>query len=187
MNKNLLIYLTFIGLFSLLFSCKKDETKVVMLATPIAPSIQTMPNLTLKRADGAKIIEIVGTAVNPGFQASASYYLEACLKGNNFANVVPILNDIQDLSFKISVSDLNGLLLKKFPADQVTSLDFRIRSVLAVDAGTGSSPMVYSSAVKSVDVTLYGLPRLDLVESVAGQKIESALGDGKYAGYWYRI
>lgn len=42
--------------------------------------------------------------------------------------------------------------------------------------------MVYTSALKSATVTLYGLPRLNLLESGMDQKIESALGDGKYYG-----
>jgi hypothetical protein len=37
--------------------------------------------------------------------------------------------------------------------------------------------------VKNASVTLYGLPRLDLINSGLTQKIESALGDGKYMGY----
>ena len=90
-------------------------------------------------------------------------------------------------SMKISVSDLNGILLKKFPADATTSVDFRLRAVLVVDAGTGApgtgtNTFSYISAVKNASVTLYGLPRLDLVGSGMDQKVESALGDGKYTG-----
>lgn len=183
MNKNLLIYLSFIGLFALLFACKKDETKVVMLASPIVPTIKTMPDLTLTRTNGTKSLVFVGTPLDPGFQASATYYLEACAKGNNFVNAIAILNDVQDLSMSISVSSLNGILLKKFTADQVSAVDFRIRAVMAIDAGTGYTPMVYSSAVNTANVTVYGLPRLDLVGSGITQKIESALGDGKYTGF----
>jgi hypothetical protein len=88
----------------------------------------------------------------------------------------------------MTVSDLNGILLKNFPGDAVTSIDFRIRSVLIVDAGTGApgtstAPFEYKSAAKNANVTLYGLPRLDLINSGLTQKIESALGDGKYFGY----
>ncbi len=183
MNKKILIYVTFIGLLGLLSNCKKDETQVVILASPIAPTIQTVPDLTLLRTNGTKTLTFVGTAVNPGFQASATYYLEACAKGNNFADVIPILSGISDTQMSITVSDLNGILLKKFPADQVSGVDFRIRSVLSVDAGTGAKPMVYSSDIKSVNVTVYGLPRLDIIGSGITQKIESALGDGKYAGF----
>ena len=181
MNKKLLKYFALIGLIGLLFSCQKDETRAVLLDNPTLPTIQTMPGLTLKRTDGTNLLTFVGTPLEAGFQASVTYYLEACAKGNNFQDAVQIASDIQDLSIQISVSDLNGMLLKKFPADQVSSLDFRIRSVLSLSSGTGS--YVYNSAVKTVDVSLYGLPRLDLVGSGITQKIESALGDGKYVGY----
>ncbi|MDO8929361.1 MAG: SusE domain-containing protein [Bacteroidota bacterium] len=185
--KNLFIYFTFIGLIGLLFSCEKDETRVVMLTNPIAPTITTLPDLTLKRAKGNDTLVFVGTAVDPGFQASATYFLEACAKGNNFKDAVVILSSVKPTAFKITVSDLNGIFLKKFPADQVSSVDLRIRSVLVVDAGTGAlgtstKPFEYISEIKNANVTVYGLPRLDLVGSGVAQKIESALGDGKYTG-----
>jgi starch-binding outer membrane protein SusE/F len=183
MKKNLIIYLTVIGLIGLFSSCEKDGTNVVMSASPAVPTIKTMPNLTLQRTNGTATLLFVGTPVDPGFRASATYFLEACAKGNNFANAVTVLSAVQDTALKITVSDLNGILLKKFPGDQASQVDFRIRAVLVVDAGTGAKPMVYSSATKSADVTLYGLPRLDLTGSGVIQKIESALGDGKYAGY----
>ncbi|MDP4208383.1 MAG: SusE domain-containing protein [Bacteroidota bacterium] len=189
MNKNLIIYLTFIGLIGLLFSCQKDETKVEMLSSPIVPTLKTLPgSLTLQRAHGTDTLVFTGTAVDPGFHASATYFLEACATGNNFKDSVVILSDVQDAIMKITVSDLNGALLKKFPADQVSSVDFRIRSVLVVDAGTGApgtsaKPFVYKSPSKTASVTVYGLPRLDLINSGITQKIESALGDGKYTGF----
>ena len=183
MKKNSIIYLTVIGLIGLFSGCKKDMTNVVMSTSPVAPTIVTMPNLTLVRANGSQTLEFVGTMVDPGFKASATYILEACAHGNAFADAVTILSQVQDTTMKITVSDLNGILLKKFPADQVSTLDFRIRSVLVLDAGTGYTPMVYSSALKTADVTIYGLPRLDLIGSGKDQKIESALGDGSYFGY----
>jgi hypothetical protein len=183
MNKNLLIYLTFVGLIGLLSDCKKDEMKVIISANPIAPTILTLPDLTLKRASGKDTLIFTGTAVDPGFQASATYFLEACAKGNNFKDSISIANGISPQRMKITVSELNGLLLKKFPADQVSTVDFRIRAVLSIDAGTGYKPMIYSSAAKSADVTIYGLPRLDLIGSGITQKIESALGDGTYTGF----
>ncbi len=183
MNKKILIYLTFIGLIGLLFSCEKDETKAILSDTTIAPALQTIPDLTLKRASGTSILTFVGTAVNPGFQASATYYLEACVKGTNFADPIAILMDKQDLSLKISVSDLNGILLKKLPADQVSSLDFRIRSVLSLSSGTGT--FVYSSPVKSIDVTTYGPPTLALTAAGKLQGIYSAADNKVYAGWIY--
>lgn len=188
MTKKYFIYLTIIGLFGLLLSCEKDGENVVMLDNPIAPTIKTVPDLTLKRASGTNILEFVGTPVDPGFAASANYFLEACKSGTNFADAITLASGVQATSFKVSVSNLNSAFLKKFPADQVTSVDLRIRAVLTVDAGTGApgtgtKPFAYSSAVKTVNVTTYGLPRLDLVNSGVTQKVESALGDGKYSGF----
>jgi starch-binding outer membrane protein SusE/F len=188
MKRNSLIYLIFIGLISLLAGCEKDGTNVVMLTNPIVPTIKTLPNLTLLRSKGTDTLTFVGTSVNPGFHASATYFLEACAHGNNFADAVTVYSGVQDTLIKMTVSDLNGIMLKKFTADQVTAVDFRIRSVLTVDAGTGApgtstNPLVYSSAATNANVTVYGLPRLDLLNSGVTQKIESPLGDGKYSGF----
>jgi hypothetical protein len=188
MSKKSIIYLAFVGLIGLLSSCEKDGTNVVMLANPKAPTLQTIPDLTLKRTNGRDTLTFVGTPLDPGFQASATYILEAAAAGTSFADPISIVSGVKDKAMKITVSDLNGLLLKKFPADQASSVDFRIRALLTVDSGTGapgssSNPMQYSSETKTVSVTPYGLPRLDLIGSGIDQKIESALGDGKYSGY----
>jgi starch-binding outer membrane protein SusE/F len=179
--KKLIFYITILGF--LLNACKKDETKVVILANPIPPTLESLPDLTLLRANGMDTLVFVGTPVDPGFQASATYFLEACATGNNFKDSILVVSGIQDAKLKITVSALNGILLQKFPADVASSIDFRIRSVLSVDAGTGVIPMIYASDPVTADVTIYGLPRLDLINSGITQKIESALGDGNYIGY----
>jgi len=183
MNKKIFIYLTFIGLIGLLFSCEKEGTKAVLLDSPIAPTITTVPNLTLKRANGLNMLEFIGTPVNVGFQASVTYYLEACAKGNNFVDVLSILSDNQDLSMKISVADLDAKLLTKFPADKVSTVDFRMRSVLSLSSGTGSYE--YSSAVKSVDATTYGPPTLALTVAGTAQGITSPADNKVYTGWVY--
>ena len=183
MNKKIFIYLTFIGLIGLLFSCKKDETKAILSDSPIAPVLQTVPDLTLKRVNGTNMLTFVGTALNPGFKASITYFLEACAKGSAFADPIAIVSDKQDLSLKISVADLDGILLKKFPADQVTSLDFRIRSVLSLSSGTGSYE--YSSAIKSADVTTYGPPTLAFTVAGKLQGVVSAADNKVYVGWIY--
>jgi hypothetical protein len=183
MKKNLLIYLTFIGLVGLLFSCEKEGTKAVLSDTPVPPSLTTIPSLVLKRASGLNVLEFVGTAVNPGFQSSVTYYLEGCAKGNNFVDAFQILSDKQDLSMKITVADLDGILLKKFPADAVSSVDFRIRASLSLSSGTRTYE--YSSATKSADVTTYGPPTLAFTVAGTAQGVVSA-GDNKvYTGWIY--
>jgi hypothetical protein len=187
MKKNILIFMTFIGLTALFTACEKDGETITMLSNPVAPTLTSVPDLTLERTSGTEVLEFVGTPVDPGFQASATYYLEACAAGTSFADPVTIWSGNQCKSMKITVSDLNGILLKKFPADASTPLDLRLRAVLVVDAGTGApgtgtNPFSYTSVSKSATVALYGLPRLNLVNSGMDQKIESALGDGKYTG-----
>lgn len=183
MKKNLIIYLTVIGLIGLFAGCEKDGTNVVMSTNPTEPTIKTMPNLTLERSNGTSTLVFVGTPIDPGFQASVNYYLEACASGDKFANPISIVSSNQPEELKITVSDLNGILLRYFNADQASSVDFRIRAKLVADAGTGVAPFEYNSLTKSAEVTIYGLPRLDLMGMDGGQKLESALGDGVYTGY----
>ncbi|MFA5417921.1 MAG: SusE domain-containing protein [Bacteroidales bacterium] len=182
------IIILLLVLMSVFSACKKDGEKITMKTDPTAPELTSIPDLTLIRDKGLDTLIFVGTPVDAGFQASATYFLEACAPGNNFANPISILNDIQDAAMKISISDLNGLLIKVFPTDVVSSVDFRLKAVLVVDAGTGApgtsaDPFEYFSQTVTKDVTTYGLPRLDLIDSGLDQKIESALGNGDYFGY----
>lgn len=186
MNK--VIYTTFIGLLGLFAACEKDGEPIYLSENPTPPTLVSIPDLTLERNNGTKILEFTGTPVNPGFTASARYFLEACASGDNFSDITQIQSSNEATLFTISVSDLNALLLKKFPADEASSLDFRIRSRLVVDAGTGApgaadNSFEYNSAIQTAAVTLYGLPRLDLINSGIDQKIESALGNGSYSGF----
>ena len=119
-----------IGLAGLLSSCERDDTKVIMLDSPTVPTIKSMPSLSLQRAQGNDTLTFTGTPVDPGFHASAIYFLEACVNGNAFADAVTVWSGTQDTLIKISVMDVNTALLKKFTADQTSSADFRIRSVL---------------------------------------------------------
>ena len=183
MKKNILIYLIFIGLAGFMFSCQKDETQAVLSDSPVLPTITTVPALTLKRANGTSVLEFVGTPVNPGFQASVTYNLEVCAKGNNFADYLTVATDKQCLSMKITVADLDNLLLKKFAADVVSSLDFRIRAVLSLSSGTKSYE--YSSAVKSADATTYGPPTLAFTVASTPQGVVSAADNKVYVGWIY--
>ena len=183
-----ILYITFVGLLGLLFACEKDGEQIFLPENPTAPTIVSMPDLTLERNNGTDILEFVGTPVDPGFSASVRYFLETSATGDNFNDVTQIASSNGSTTFTISESDLNALLLKKFPADQVSSLDFRIRSRLVVDAGTGApgaanDAFEYNSETETANVTLYGLPRLDLLNSGIDQKIESPLGNGVYSGF----
>jgi starch-binding outer membrane protein SusE/F len=182
MKRNLFLLIGFIGLMVFFTSCEKDETRVIMSDNPVAPTIKEMPNLTFQRNIGNQEIVITGTPVDPGFKASASYFFEVAVAGTNFANPLVLFSGVQVDEMRFKISDLNGLMLRRFPADLPVSADFRIRAILVVDAGA-SAPKVYISETKTVQITLYGLPRLDLLDSGLTQKIESPLGDGVYSGF----
>lgn len=186
--KRLILFLSLIGMIGLFTSCEKDETKVVMLTNPIPPVLNALPDMTFQRTTAGNTIIFTGFVVDPGFNASATYFLEAAAAGTNFAAPHTLYSGIKVDTIKFVISNLNAEMLKKFPADQATSVDFRIKAQLVVDAGTGAlgtstNPLVYYSAVRNAQVTLYGLPRLNLINSGMAQKIESPLGNGVYSGF----
>jgi starch-binding outer membrane protein SusE/F len=182
MRKNIFILSAVLGIAALV-SCEKEGEKTTLLANPVAPTLATLPNLTLERANFDNTLEFVGTPVDPGFTASANYYLEACMSGTNFADPVVLYSGKQDTSIKLTVGDLNGLFLSKFNADTVSTTDFRIRAVLTLSGSSITEPFEYISSLKTADITIYGLPRLDLIGSGLNQKIESPAGDGIYSGF----
>lgn len=188
MKSKLIFFIAIIGLIGIFSSCEKDGSQVVMVTNPQAPKLTTVPNLSLERSKGLEMLTFVVTPVNPGFDASASYFLEAAPAGTNFADPILVMTSALPEGLKISVSDLNAALLKKFTPDQTSSVDFRVRSVLVVDAGTGavgtaSNPLQYISDVVTVNAKPYGLPKLVLQNSGIDQKVESALGNGIYTGF----
>jgi len=190
MKRNSLIYIGFIGLLGILSGCEKDETKVTMLDEPNPPVLVSIPdNLILNRSAANDTVEFTGIPVDPGFEASATYSLETCEAGTNFADPLVLYSGSKADVIKFKVSELNELLLKKFDGDVQTQADFRLTALLTVDAGTGapgtgSNPFLYPSESKTATVSPYGLPRLDLiVEGSPVGKIESAAGDGNYSGF----
>lgn len=181
-------YIALFGLVGVLVSCEKDEDKIFMKENPAAPVIVSVPDLKLSRDQGSETIEFVCSPVDAGFEASARYFLEVDADGNNFASPIVVYNGVKADVISMTVSELNALLLRKFAADAVANAEFRLRAILAVDAGTGApgtsnNPFQYISESKAVEVFAYGLPRLDLQGSGLTQKIESALGDGIYKGF----
>jgi starch-binding outer membrane protein SusE/F len=180
-------FLVVFGVLTILFGCEKDETKIILKTDPTPPALTAVPEMLFSRENGADTIVFMGNAVDPGFTASATYFLEAAPAEGSFDDGVEIYSGVSVDEITLIASDVNSKLLKIIPADQTTSVSFRIRSVLLVDAGTGapgtsSNPFEYISDVQTANVFVYGLPRLDLVGAEGEQKVESALGNGDYFG-----
>jgi hypothetical protein len=185
MNKKLIIYLTFIGLIFILSNCKKDEAKVELLSNIVAPQLTLPADLILYRAQSSDTLVFAGKPVNPGFHASANYFLEACETGNNFKDSLQLYSGIQDSVIKIPVNVFDAILIKKLPTDVVSSVDFRIRSVLITDAGTGAKSIVSISDTKTSDVRTYGPPTLALTTAGTVQGISSPSDNKVYKGWIY--
>jgi len=187
MKKIFYTLLAVLGIHALFTGCEEDGTQVVMLEDPLAPEFVSFPDMTLVRDNAADTLIFTATPVDPGFTASANYFIEVCETGNDFEDLAVLWTGVRVDEIKISVGDANATLKKSFPADATTSLDYRLRSVLIVDAGTGapgtsSNPLEYTSQTTSSSTTIYGFPRLDLNNSGKVQKVESPLGDGSYSG-----
>ncbi|MCU4157415.1 SusE domain-containing protein [Carboxylicivirga sp. A043] len=186
MNRAIIYFL--IGLFAFVVGCEKEGDKVVMLDSPTAPELVSMPDLNLTRDNSGNSLTFAGNPVDPGFVASATYYLEACEAGNDFQDLALIYSGSQINEVTMTVSELNQALLTILDEDKTTSVDFRVRSILTVDAGTGapgtgSNPFEYTSQIVNEDVTVFGFLRLDLIGSGVDQKITSPLSDGIYRSY----
>ena len=105
MKNKLYTFLTILGLIVLFTGCEKDGETIVMLDNPIAPAFVTFPDMTLVRDNATDTLIFAGTPVDPGFDASATYYIEACLSGNGFADVVVLWSGVNVDEIKIAVGD----------------------------------------------------------------------------------
>jgi hypothetical protein len=183
MKKYIFILLAFIGSISLFSSCEKDETKATKLPFPIGPELTSVPDLTLKRAEATKAIQIIGTAGDFGFKSSVTYYLEADRAGNSFNNPIVLASAKVD-TFNLTVTQLNTMLIKTLPLDKTLAMELRVRASLTVEA-SGALPIVASSNFKPVSITTYGPPTLGLTTAGTDQGITSPSDNKIYTGFIY--
>lgn len=180
MKKYLIIIIALIGIVGLFSNCEKEGTDLVLSKDTKNPNL-TLPDLNYTRDKGNADLVFKGTPVNPGYKVSAKYSLEVCAKGDDFKNVTQLYSGVQCDKMTIRVADFNQKLLNSaFKEDEANELDFRLRAELVADAGTGNTPLVYTSTTQTASVTPFGLLRLDLIGSGIKQKIVSPAGDGKY-------
>lgn len=182
------IFLIIIALSAIFTACEKDGDMLKLADNVVPPEFISVPSMILERSHSNDTLMFTCSPVNPGFPVSANYFIEVCPSGDNFENSQIIFNGPKIDTVKIAVKDLNQILLKIIPEDTTVSVDIRIRADLVVDAGTGApgtgdKPFEYLSKVQSVDAKVFGLPRLDLVNSGREQNIKSASSNGIYFNY----
>ncbi len=182
MKKYIYIIIALLGFAALFSSCEKDGDTLVLDESAVAPTLK-VPDLKYTRANSHDILTFKGTPVNPGYKVSAIYFLEACAQGNDFVDVIEFYTGSTCDEIKLAVADINTKILKNFPEEKASAVDFRLRATLVADAGIGNKPLEYVSKVQTASITPFGLMRLDLIGSGMQQKIVSAAGDGKYKGF----
>ena len=167
--KKLTILILAMGLFGL-FSCKKDETKVVLtyfnpakIVTPTADSIYTL----IKEKKDSILFTITWNAAQYNLTdvVKPTYTLEMDTIGNNFSKPIT-LSTTQDYSFPIRVGAMNDFILGVFKgkADSLATLQFRVKASLVATspAANNISEVItlefipYSSVVIVTPIYLLG-------------------------------
>jgi len=177
----LLYFVLFVGLVSL-FSCEKDESKLTLSATPVAPTLTPVSALVLKRLESTNPIVIAGTKADFGFQASVVYDLEADLAGNQFKNPIALASSVVD-TFKFTVASLNTKLIATLPQDKLNSLELRVKATMKVSSS--GTPVTVISTSSPVSITTYGPPTIELTTAGQLQTITSINNDSIYTGWIY--
>jgi hypothetical protein len=188
MKNKILIFLAILSLAAVFTSCETEGEKVYFnIDDVVSPTLVSLPDMDLKLANANDTLLFVGTPLLYDFPISVSYYLEVCEAANGFVDVVRILNLNQDTAMKITVGELNNLLIRTYPEFETISMDFRIRGRLVVDAGrdapgSPTNPYDINSNELTDNVTTYGLPRIDVLGSGTEQVLKLSGGDNVYSG-----
>jgi starch-binding outer membrane protein SusE/F len=176
MKKLSFIFIALAGLFSL-FSCKKDEDKVVLTnftaAQITSPAPSTSFVLTKPNADSVLTVFTWSKSEStPNNLGDPTYSLEMDTAGNNFARPVVLVSDA-NTSFTLKVGSMNTTLLTKMNdmPDIAGNYEFRVRSSLS---SATSSEDVFSEVI-TLTLTAYS------IEVVAAPLY--LLGDGTMVGW----
>jgi hypothetical protein len=154
--KKLSILILVFGLLSL-YSCKKDETKVVLsyfnAASITAPTSGSGFILTKEKKDSL-MCTFTWTTANYNLTdiVPPTYVLEMDTMGGNF--VKPrTLKSSQDLTFAIAVSSMNDIIVGPYggEGDKLSTFQFRVRASLS-DNNPATNNV---SAVITLDITPY--------------------------------
>lgn len=188
----ILVFATFVGLYS----CKKDETRVVLDTSKItAPVLSMAGNGGLVEINPNNIdssLLFTWTSANYGFNTAINYFLQMDLSGNHFNKPITLGSANNALSFTVGLSDLNNkLLLMESDPENPDSLNLEFRVISLVSSAVDT----VASNVGTLNMTPYYItilyPELyvpgayqnwkpDLADSIGSLK-----SDGNYEGYIY--
>jgi starch-binding outer membrane protein SusE/F len=147
MKTSILSFITIL-LLLVLFSCKKDETKAVLLDNPIpAQFIEPTDGASfiLTRQDSAINIVFKWEPADFGFTAGLNNIVQLDKDGSDFASPIVVFKGYYD-STSVTVYSLNSMLIKA--KDTVETLfQLRIQSILPTSQGSFADT-VFSTPIK---------------------------------------
>lgn len=112
-------------------SCKKDETKVTLMAQPLPATLtSTASALVLSKADADKsAVTFNFTMPDFGFTSAVTNTLQIGVKGTNFVGAKEASFDAGVLTKMYTVSDFNALLnAMKLPTGANSNIEVRLKS-----------------------------------------------------------
>lgn len=136
-------------------SCKKDETKVTIMAQPTPATLTSSANaLVLRKADADKpAVTFNFTMPDFGYTAAVSNTLQIGVKGSGFDKAKELSFDAGVLTKMYTVSDFNALLnTMKLPTGASSNIEVRLKSQI-----TGAAVDPIYSPVLTLSVNPYTL------------------------------
>lgn len=168
-----------------LWSCKKDETKVVATSgTPGALKASASSVVVNRSMLNTEVISFNMSNANFGYQAAISNVLQIAPKGTNFAKPIETVFDANATTKAFNGLDFNNLLLSlKLSTTNNSDIEARIKSSIS----TATTP-VYSNVLtisaKPFPLTawIYVPGNYQGWNPATADSLISATGDGVYTG-----
>lgn len=186
------------SIFALLFctACESDLEQIVYNPDEAIPATLSALNESyiLESNNASKeALSLNWTQPDMGYQASITNSLEMDIKSKNFANKIVLASSKTDLSYTVTVSDLNSKiisLLKTYEMEvQPLEIAFRLSSSISAAADT-----LYSNIVSTIITPYEGEPEYPAItlrgdynswDFNKSQKVYSVNSDNTYAGMVY--
>lgn len=186
------------SIFALLLctACESDLEQVVYnpgTAKPAALSSLNDSYVLESKNASKEVFTLTWNQPDLGYQASVTNSLEMDIQNKSFANKVVLASSKTDLSYTITVSDLNSKimsLLKAYGMDvQPLAIELRLSSSISAAADT-----LYSNVVSTTITPYEGEPEYPAItlrgdyngwDFNKSQKVYSVSSDNMYAGMVY--
>ncbi len=194
--KKILILLLSVVTLAGLYSCNKDEDRVVLdtskIVAPVMDDSTLGDSLVITSDNADSSLTLVWQAANYGFNTAITYFVQMDAAGNNFSSANTLGTTSGETSYTISLNDLNNkiLLMQADPETPLpTAVEFRVFSIISSAVDTVFSNTLTLSVTPFYIVITY--PQLYVPGAYQGwapdqaDSIGSINNDGNFEGYIY--